>query len=75
MKNNPDAKRFSRFQSVIKLLTTKDSYRNPDIYAVLRNVGYMPIFTREGGTWGKLNKVFGGELDAIIHEINEAIAA
>ena len=39
------------------------------------DVDYMPIFTREGGSWGKLNKIFGGELDAIIHEINEAIAA
>ena len=39
------------------------------------DVDYMPIFTREGGTWGKLNKIFGGELDAIIHEINLAIAA
>ena len=38
------------------------------------DVDYMPIFTREGGSWGKLNKIFGGELDAIIHEINEAIA-
>ena len=39
------------------------------------DVDYMPIFTREGGSWGKLNKVFGGELEAIIHEINTAIAA
>jgi len=74
MKNNPDAKRFSRYQSVIKVLTTKDSFRKPDIYAVLE-VDYMPIFTREGGSWGKLNKIFGGELETIIHEINEAIAA
>ena len=74
MKNNPDAKRFSRYQSVIKVLTTKDSFRKPDIYAVLE-VDYMPIFTREGRSWGKLNKIFGGELETIIHEINEAIAA
>ena len=74
MKNNPYAKRFSRYQSVIKVLTTKDSFRKPDIYAVLK-VDYMPIFTGEGGTWGKLDKIFGGELDAIIHELNEAIAA
>jgi len=33
------------------------------------------IFTREGGSWAELNKVFGGELEVIIHEINEAIAA
>ena len=39
------------------------------------DVDSMPIFTREGGSWGKLNKVFGGELEAIIHEINTAIAA
>ena len=39
------------------------------------DVDYIPIFTREGGTWGKLNKVFGGELETIIHEINTAIAA
>ena len=39
------------------------------------DVDYMPIFTREGGSWAKLNKVFGGELETIIHEINEAIAA
>ncbi|NQT55889.1 MAG: hypothetical protein HQ551_06640, partial [Desulfobacteraceae bacterium] len=62
------------YQSVIKVLITKDSFRKPDIYAVLE-VDYMPIFTREGGSWGKLNKIFGGELETIIHEINEAIAA
>jgi len=39
------------------------------------DVDHMPIFTREGGTWGKLNKLFGGELEAIIHELNEAMAA
>ncbi|MBL7225922.1 MAG: DNA repair protein RadC [Desulfobacteraceae bacterium] len=37
MKDNPDAKRFSRYQSVIKVLTTKDSFRKPDIYAVLKD--------------------------------------
>jgi type I restriction enzyme R subunit len=35
----------------------------------------LPIFTREGASWGKLNKVFEGKLENIIHEINEAIAA
>ena len=35
----------------------------------------LPIFTREGVSWNKLNKVFSGELETIIHEINEAIAA
>ncbi|MHC4687640.1 MAG: type I restriction-modification enzyme R subunit C-terminal domain-containing protein [Planctomycetota bacterium] len=39
------------------------------------DVDYLPIFTREGASWGKLNKVFGGELKTIIHEINAAIAA
>ncbi len=34
------------------------------------DVDYMPIFTREGASWGKLNKVFGGELETIIREIN-----
>jgi hypothetical protein len=37
MKNNPDAKRFSRYQSVIKVLITKDSFRKPDIYAILKD--------------------------------------
>jgi type I restriction enzyme R subunit len=35
----------------------------------------LPIFTREGASWSKLNRVFSGELETIIHEINEAIAA
>ena len=39
------------------------------------DVDYLPIFTREGASWGKLNKVFDGELETIIHEINEAVAA
>jgi len=39
------------------------------------DVDYLPIFAREGTSWGKLNKVFGGELETIIHEINMAIAA
>ena len=39
------------------------------------DVDYLPIFTREGASWGKLNKVFDGELKTIIHEINTAIAA
>lgn len=39
------------------------------------DVDYMPIFTREGGSWGKLNKVFDGDLEIIICEINQAIAA
>jgi type I restriction enzyme R subunit len=39
------------------------------------DVDYLPIFTREGLSWGKLDKVFGGELGTIIREINTAIAA
>ena len=38
------------------------------------DVDFLPIFTREGTSWGKLDKVFGGELETIIHEINLAIA-
>ncbi len=36
---------------------------------------YLPLFTREGASWGKLNKIFNDDLEAIIHEINQAIAA
>jgi len=39
------------------------------------DIEMLPIFTREGASWSKLNKVFSGELETIIHEINEAIAA
>jgi type I restriction enzyme R subunit len=39
------------------------------------DVDYLPIFTREGASWGKLNTVFYGGLETIIHEINTAIAA
>jgi type I restriction enzyme R subunit len=35
----------------------------------------LPIFTREGASWGKLNKIFGGELETVIAEINTAVAA
>jgi len=35
----------------------------------------LPIFTREGASWGKLNRIFSGQLETIIHEINKAIAA
>ena len=35
----------------------------------------LPIFTREGASWDKLNKIFEGNLESIIHELNEAIAA
>ena len=39
------------------------------------DVDYLPIFAREGVSWGKLDKVFDGELEEIIHEINTAVAA
>lgn len=39
------------------------------------DVDYLPIFVREGVSWGKLDKVFDGELEEIIHEINAAVAA
>jgi type I restriction enzyme R subunit len=39
------------------------------------DIDSLPIFTREGLSWNKLNKIFTGELKNIIHEINEAIAA
>jgi type I restriction enzyme, R subunit len=34
----------------------------------------IPIFSNEGG-WGKANRVFDGNLPALIHQWNEAIAA
>ena len=39
------------------------------------DIEMLPIFTREGVSWNKLNKGFDGRLETIIHEINEAIAA
>lgn len=39
------------------------------------DIDSLPIFTREGASWGKLNKAFGGELEKIIGEINGAVAA
>ena len=39
------------------------------------DVDYLPIFVREGVSWGKLNKEFGGKLETIIHQINTAVAA
>ena len=38
------------------------------------DVETLPIFTREGASWSKLNKLFSGQLEMIIQEINEAIA-
>ena len=39
------------------------------------DIDSMPIFSQEGVSWGKLDKVFDGELEAIIHEINASVAA
>jgi len=32
-----------------------------------------PIFSRPGGSYRKLNEVFGGKLDQIISELNRAV--
>ena len=40
-----------------------------------QDIDTLPIFTREGASWGKLDKIFGGGLEKLIHDINEAIAA
>jgi hypothetical protein len=39
------------------------------------DIDYLPIFTREGGSWGKLNKVLERELERVNREIKSAIAA
>jgi type I restriction enzyme, R subunit len=39
------------------------------------DIDAMPIFFQEGASWEKLNKVFEGELETLIHEINAAVAA
>jgi type I restriction enzyme, R subunit len=39
------------------------------------DIEYLPIFTRQGASWARLNRTFGGELGAIISEINGAVAA
>lgn len=39
------------------------------------DIDFLPIFTREGASWGKLNNVFEGELEKVISQINTAIAA
>ena len=33
----------------------------------------VPIFDREGG-WGPANKAFGGQLETLLHQLNEALA-
>ena len=39
------------------------------------DVDYLAIFSREGTSWAKLNKVFDYELENIIKDLNTAIAA
>ena len=39
------------------------------------DIDSMPIFFQEGVSWGKLDKIFDGELEAILHEINPTVAA
>jgi len=34
---------------------------------------FLPIFTREGVDYNRLNQIFDGELDTIISELNEAV--
>ena len=36
---------------------------------------FLPIFAREGASWGKLNRVFENDLETIVREINQAVAA
>ena len=33
------------------------------------------LFRREGGGWPRLNKLFGGELEAVLHRFQEAVRA
>jgi len=37
MKTRPDAERFSRYQSVVNVLLSKDSFRKPEIYEALED--------------------------------------
>lgn len=31
------------------------------------------LFRREGGGWQRLNKLFGGELEQVLHRFNTAV--
>jgi type I restriction enzyme R subunit len=31
------------------------------------------LFQREGGGWPRLNRMFGGELEQVLHHFNEAV--
>ena len=37
------------------------------------DIDFLPIFTREGLNYKKLDKIFNGELDKLLQEINEAV--
>jgi type I restriction enzyme R subunit len=50
-----------RHHLIENLLIEKDDFDN------------LPIFTREGASFKRLNKIFGGELGKLINKINEAI--
>jgi type I restriction enzyme R subunit len=39
------------------------------------DIDCLPIFIQEGASWGRVNKVFGGDLEAVINEINTAVTA
>jgi len=39
------------------------------------DIDSLPIFTRQGVNYRKLNKIFNGKLDTILQEINEAVLA
>jgi len=50
-----------RYHLIANLLIEKD------------DIDFLPIFTREGLNYRKLDKIFNGELDEILQEINEAV--
>jgi len=63
---------FEKIQRGEEISFLTPEVRGQGVFALNRK---LPIFAREGASWDKLNKIFGGELETIIHEINEAIAA
>ena len=34
---------------------------------------FLPVFTREGANYNALNRIFDGELNKLINELNEAV--
>jgi hypothetical protein len=55
-----------------KLLELIRRHRLQNLLLEEEDVDYLPIFTRQGASWGKLDKVFGGDLEIIIQETNKA---